>query len=131
MYRYKAIKICGETINEHRLIMERHLGRKLNSNEVVHHKNDNPRDNRIENLELTTFSEHAKYHYRKGDLHKFTDKDLRKVKTEKRIDGNYYFCNNCQSMVHESKFCNDRQRWNGLKSQCRACYSKARSERGK
>lgn len=51
-----------ERVLEHRKIMEDHLGRKLTKSEVVHHINGNNADNRLENLELTTFSEDIRRH---------------------------------------------------------------------
>ena len=39
MTNYKAIRINGKKIDEHRYIIEQYLGRPLTRYEVVHHKN--------------------------------------------------------------------------------------------
>ena len=56
----------GDYRAEHRMIMEAHIGRHLSRNEHVHHINENKSDNRLENLELLTNSEHQKRHGFKG-----------------------------------------------------------------
>lgn len=58
--KYKVIRVDGKQVREHRYLMEQHLGRKLDRNEQVHHINGDCLDNRIENLQVLTNSEHQK-----------------------------------------------------------------------
>lgn len=53
---------------EHRLVMEKSVGRKLDRKEVVHHVNHNRQDNRLENLKLyATSGEHIMENHAKKD----------------------------------------------------------------
>lgn len=49
---------------QHRVVMERKLGRPLLRSEVVHHINHNKSDNRIKNLKVISQSKHATEHYK-------------------------------------------------------------------
>ena len=52
----------------HRELMAKFLGRPLSKDAIIHHKDGDPTNNRIENLELTTVDEHAKHHLSKRQL---------------------------------------------------------------
>lgn len=56
----------------HRLVLEAHLGRWLETEEVVHHINEVKTDNRLQNLYLCSAEEHVQIHnrYRKNSLSK-------------------------------------------------------------
>ena len=59
---YIRINIEGIWILEHKYIVERHIGRELTKDEVVHHINNIKTDNRISNLMLfKNQSEHRKF----------------------------------------------------------------------
>jgi hypothetical protein len=45
-----------------RVMMEAHLGRELGPQEIVHHINGDPSDDRLKNLEVLTRAEHVEVH---------------------------------------------------------------------
>lgn len=109
MSKYKKIRLSRTaTRDEHRLIMERRLGRRLGFNEVVHHKNHDATDNRPDNLEVLSRSAHSAMH--------ITDETIRRVvaigkKAEKPLihgTSNAYFqkrcrCDLCKAVAREQK----------------------------
>lgn len=96
---YKYIKVNGKQIEEHRLVMMQHIGRKLLTDEVVHHINGNKLDNRIDNLIILTKSQHLKEH-----------KDLKKGITN----------------IKKCKICNE-YKFIYLYNYCKECYDKSLS----
>jgi len=62
-YGHPSASKKGHYVLEHRIIMENILSRYLRDDEVVHHRNHNVSDNRIENLELMSAFEHNRQHH--------------------------------------------------------------------
>lgn len=61
--KYSHITLAnGIFISEHRYLMEKFIGRKLKSDEVVHHINFRRDDNRLENLIVMSKTAHSSFH---------------------------------------------------------------------
>lgn len=61
----RTMTMVGGPDNRHyeytyRMIMEKHLGRKLKRDEQIHHKDGNAMNNAISNLEIVSMAEHNK-----------------------------------------------------------------------
>lgn len=68
-YPYKTLKLPdGSTRGEHRCVVERHIGRRLQRNECVHHIDFNSRNNDLTNLIVMSLSEHMRFHLWRGDI---------------------------------------------------------------
>ena len=63
---HKQVYKDGGYKYEHRVVMEKKLGRKLRSDEHVNHKDENPANNSPSNLEIVTKAEHNKITDRNG-----------------------------------------------------------------
>ena len=108
-HHYKAGYIMinlgnGKRMWEHRLVMEKKLGRKIKEGEAIHHINGIRSDNRIENLVLCkTHGEHtSKFHPQKKKTHCKRGHEL--------TDGNIYWgghrqrnCKKCNLLLQKKR----------------------------
>ncbi len=64
-YRWFYVTESGKRVarREHRVLMEKHLGRRLEPWEIVHHKDGDTGNNALDTLEVQTFGEHTTHHH--------------------------------------------------------------------
>lgn len=65
---YKVISVDGKQVLEHRVIVEKSIGRSLLSTEHVHHIDHNRLNNKISNLEIVTLPQHTSIHQTRDDI---------------------------------------------------------------
>lgn len=114
--------MCDGEIYEHRLVMEKRIGRFLDNDEKVHHKDGNRKNNRVSNLEIVCEKDHQRLHkgWRKIDGHWF--KTCGMCNRGLRVEGNFYRLSTWDK--HDYK-CNE------FASICKQCYQLRAKRYGK
>lgn len=105
---YRMIRINNVTKGEHRWVMERHIGRSLESDEIVHHINEDPLDNRLENLQLMSRLEHLRLH-KKG------------IARNKENTATHKQCPVCKETKPRTEWGKNKSTFDGLNSACLVC----------
>jgi hypothetical protein len=76
----------GKQVLEHRMIIQAAIGRKLSKDEDVHHINEIRDDNRIENLQIMSKSDHTRHH------NKFKQRKKQTPRPEATTQGLEWIC---------------------------------------
>lgn len=116
--RYKKGYVFEKTSKgweqQHRLVMESYLGVKLPSSLIVHHKNEIPSDNRVENLQVMTISEHRIIHNIGRKLSEQTKNKIRQAAIGRKLSKTHpfltYWKGRKQSDLHIEKRVNSRNK---------------------
>ena len=109
MHKYKRIRLSRTQLTDEHRIVAGCVDAGFNI--VVHHKNGDTFDNRLENLEIMTRGEHVLLHGTPGQ-----------ARTFEPDENGYAVCRKCGKKKHISEFARERGYKCGYRSECKICY---------
>ena len=105
--------------------MEKHIGRELTKEEVVHHIDKDKSNNELDNLMLfPTQRAHVKFHFELGGY------GFNGFNKKKLIDGKLK-CNACGEIKKIEDFPKESKHSYGVRGNCNLCYNKQVRDRKK
>jgi len=112
---YPGKKFRGRYAYEHSIVYWQHHNRITLPGEVIHHKNHDKHDNRIENLELISNSKHSADHQSKPWTYAFVE--CFKCEKTFRLMGSYYRARN---KLHGNRiYCSRQCQYDGMRIEFR------------
>lgn len=80
---YYRVWVDGVYVKEHRLVMEKHLGRRLLKSEHIHHIDGNTLNNNVDNLLIMDRAEHVKMHMSDQKKRRLLSEKIKAIRKEK------------------------------------------------
>ena len=128
---YKKLRVNGKLIDEHVYIWVLHFG-DVPEGYVVHHKDGNPHNNDISNLEIMQRAEHSRMHRINSHLTSATKEKLSSAAKRSwnmrlsTVPQGFSICCKCHATLPTTDFNKDKYTRLGIKSICKECRKTSR-----
>lgn len=109
--KYPGKRYRGRYAYEHHIVFWKKTGKVIGPGEVIHHKNEKRRDNRFENLEMISASDHSVHHNKVEPLNLscgFCKKDFKlkpsfyRTRINRNSSGLVFCCRSCAVRSQQS-----------------------------
>jgi hypothetical protein len=103
----------------HRLVVEQRIGRFLQNDEEIHHKDDNRLNNNPDNLEVVFEKDHQRLHHGWKKINGAWWRNCGSCKRFLKLDGNFFRYHNFRAGIRSRG-----KVWGEYTNLCKPCYAK-------